>query len=244
MISETTFAKKFTSFWNKTLPNANNYIRLINGGLIEVLYKPLESASRKQNTALVNEVAFDLFRVAIKNNYPSSSIYCKGRFSAIHLKKSLDNSLSYLKRFAYIEDSLLPLSNQELLQTSDIFLNLYDRYSAENVNVHPVFSGCGYINQAAGDIVKDSTLIEIKAGERKFSIYDLRQVLTYLTLNFYSKDQITINTIEFFNPRMGIVFNHKVEDLCKNISALSSFELFSEVYSFITNIDFVNIYGC
>lgn len=40
MISETTFAKKFTSFWAQLLPNANNYIRLVNGAMVQSLYTP------------------------------------------------------------------------------------------------------------------------------------------------------------------------------------------------------------
>ena len=40
MISELTFSRKFTSFWNQLLPNANNFIRIINGSLIEDVYPP------------------------------------------------------------------------------------------------------------------------------------------------------------------------------------------------------------
>ncbi len=40
MISELTFSRKFTSYWNQLLPNANNFIRIVNGSLIDDVYAP------------------------------------------------------------------------------------------------------------------------------------------------------------------------------------------------------------
>ena len=67
MISELTFSRKFTSFWNQLLPNANNFIRIINGSLIEDVYPPLDDSANRSNNVFVNECAFNLY-TAIQNN--------------------------------------------------------------------------------------------------------------------------------------------------------------------------------
>lgn len=70
MISEITFSRKFTSFWNQLLPNANNYIRLVNGGLLDFLYEPFGNTEKKDNIVLINEIAFSLFGKIIKRELP------------------------------------------------------------------------------------------------------------------------------------------------------------------------------
>ena len=122
---------------------------------------------------------------------------------------------------------------------------MYVRYVAQNSSskIDPKFDGCGFINESYGDLISDDKLIEIKSGERRFNLTDLRQVLIYLVLNHYSKQPFNISSIELFNPRMGIAFAEEVENFCLNISALNSQELFSEIQKFIVDNNFVEEFG-
>ncbi|MEZ9426390.1 hypothetical protein AB4186_23920 [Vibrio lentus] len=241
MISEITFSKKFTAFWNELLPNARNHIRLINGGLTEAMYEPFSSAERKENIALVNVMSFQLLRKVINKEINNEKV----NSSTFHLSPDFDSvmftSLDYLSRFSYGNACSLPLNNLEISQIIQLYKKMYIRcMSSKHTRIiDPEFNGCGYINDAKGDILIDNTLIEIKSGERNFSIYDIRQVLVYCALNSYSKNRKKIEKIELFNPRMGISFSEDIDNLCRDLSSLSSQELYSEIEGFITDISFV-----
>lgn len=245
MISEVTFSKKFTAFWNQILPNSKNYIRLINAGLIERVYEPLTPARRKNNTALINVLSFELVKAVTTNQLSIDNVSNKYFFKSDEFKFILELSMTFLSRFSYGNNVDLPLEHDEINEVLVLYKAIYTRYVAnsKNIQVEPEFSGCGFINQANGDIASDQTLIELKSGERSFSVMDLRQVLTYCTLNHFMKTPLLIDKIELFNPRMGIAYSEDIESFCQNVSALSSLELFSEVQKFITDSNFIEEYG-
>lgn len=244
MISESTFSKKFTSFWNEILPNSKNYVRLINGGLLEPIYEPFDTADRKNNTALVNVLAFSMFRELCNKNQTLTQLSNNAFFKSKKFEVLLENDLAYLSKFSYGTECSLPLSVKELQQIHQLFKQMYIRYVAKkaHVVVDPKFDGCGFINESYGDIISDNTLVEIKSGERRFNLTDLRQVLIYLMLNHYSKKMVKITHIELFNPRMGIAFKEDVGSFCLNISALNSQELFSEIQKFVVDNNFVETF--
>ena len=245
MISEITFAKKFTSFWNEILPNAKNYVRLVNGGRLEALYEPFAQAERKNNIALINVIYFNMFkRLCDKKGsyayFDSNEFYKSKAFHEI-----IKESVCFLDKFSYGNKCDLPLLNSELFQIKQLFRLLYLHVQPQlnHINISPSFDGCGFLNKAEGDILSNNTLIEIKSGERSFSLVDFRQIVIYLTLNHYSKDMHKIYSIELFNPRMGISYNEGVDDFCRNISSLDSRELFTEIQKFITDNNFTEEYG-
>ncbi|WP_157953659.1 hypothetical protein [Oceanimonas marisflavi] len=245
MISESTFSKKFTSFWNETLPNSKNYIRLINGGLLDFEYEPFEPAERKNNTALVNVISFNLLRCLCNKEKKINEIDSAKYYQNPHFDTIIKKSLVYLSRFSYGEECELPLTSKEKNQIRELFRIMYIRYVAhgKQVTIDPDFDGCGFLNRSFGDLISNKTLVEIKSGERRFSVTDTRQVLIYLVLNHYSKKPNEIQKIELFNPRMGISFTESVDEFCLNLSALNSQELFSEVQKFIVNNSFIETYG-
>lgn len=245
MISEATFSKKFTSFWNEILPNSKSYVRLINGGYLEAVYEPFDTADRKHNTALINVLSFSLLRSVLNKEQKYSEV-CRTKYlQSSHFKGVIEKSLLYLAKFNYGDDCELPLNSKELLQTTQLFKVMYHRYVAAGqiTEVDPKFDGCGFVNQSFGDLMSNQTLIEIKSGERRFSVTDVRQVLTYLVLNHYSRRPKRISHVELFNPRMGISFTEGVNSFCLNTSALNSQELFSEIQKFISDNNFVEVYG-
>ena len=245
MISEATFSKKFTSFWNEILPNSKNHVRLINGGLLEAIYEPFDPAERKNNTALVNVLSFSLLRSLCNREKTLDELNNIEYFKSSYFNAQVDNSLTYLSKFNYGEECKLPLSSKEILQTSQLFKIMYARYIAngQNTEIDPRFDGCGFLNESYGDLISNTTLVEIKSGERRFSVIDIRQILVYLVLNHYSKNPKGIEYVELFNPRMGISFTESVDSFCLNVSALNSQELFSEIQKFIVDNNFVEVYG-
>ncbi|MFL7011663.1 hypothetical protein [Enterovibrio norvegicus] len=245
MISEITFSKKFTAFWNQILPNSKNYIRLINAGLTERVYEPLTPARRKNNIALINVISFELVKAVVERKLTIDDVSEKYFFKSDEFKFISDSSVSFLSKFSYGNEVELPLDSDEINEVLVLYKAIYSRYVANSktVQVEPEFSGCGFINQANGDIACDGTLIELKSGERNFSVMDLRQTLTYCALNHFMKAPLIIEKIELFNPRMGIAYSEDIESFCQNLSALSSRELFSEIQNFITDINFVEEYG-
>ena len=244
MISEVTLAKKFTSFWNELLPNANNFVRLINGGLIVSCYEPLECTERKENISLINVLSFKIFKSVIDNEI-SYGAATESILKSEYFDKSLAKSLIELERFSKINNFLLPLNENELKEILLLYKQIYVRYreNISSIEVSPVFQGCGFINQSEGDIYFAETLVELKSGERKFSVVDIRQVLVYFTLNHYStKGKRKIEYIELFNPRMGIAFKSSIKDLSENLCSLSPEDLFFEIYAFITENNFVELH--
>jgi hypothetical protein len=246
MISEVTLAKKFTSFWNQLLPNANNFIRLINGGLVEACYEPFENTQRKENISLINILSFKFFKSVVKKEIGLDVLAEKSFFASDYFNKSLTSSLIELKRFSNKPNFSLPLIEEELKEVQLLFKQMYARYREKIgvMEVAPIFQGCGFVNQSEGDIYFIDTLVELKSGARKFSVTDIRQVLVYCTLNHYSsKEKRQLENIELFNPRMGLVYQSTVKDLSENLSSLSPEDLFFEIQSFITENNFVEISG-
>lgn len=240
MISEITFSRKFTSFWNQLLPNANNYIRLVNGGLLDFLYEPFRNTEKKDNIVLINEIAFSLFGKIIKRELPSSSIDKIDFYQNENFTLLVEKVKKSLLRFTYGSKFSLPFNKEELKSIRSLTLEILNHFKEyPDIIISPKFKGCGFIDHVIGDVYTDSRLIEIKSGERFFKVIDFRQILVYCTLNYYSNDRKIIDAIELFNPRMGIAFSTDIYSLCKNLAALLPEEVFLEIKSFITENNFI-----
>lgn len=240
MISELTFARKFTSFWNQTLPNANNFIRIINGSLIKNTHPPLNESPKKENNVFVNECAFNLFAEIKKGSIKNDFLQSEDFFISPEFHRVFEHTKEYLKKFSYGSNFQLPLTLEEYLTIKEISQSLHFRFrSMESLEVSPLFDGCGVINNSYGDLYYPFTLVEVKSGDRKFSTYDLRQTLIYLTLNFYSKNRRDIKWIELFNPRMGIFYNDTVISLCRELAFIQPEELFFSIMNSITEENFM-----
>lgn len=242
MISEITFSKRFTSFWNEVLPNANNYIRLINAGQVQATHKPLNPAPRKHNVAIINVLAFEVYRNLVNRRTESQALSSPAFFRSRLFASALKSAKKYVDRFGSHQSYKLPFSPAEEQQLKEIVRILIERYgSSRSPVVDPQFDGCGFVDHCFGDILIGRRLIEVKSGERSFSVSDLRQLLVYCTLNHYSKKPFNIDSIEIFNPRMGACFSERVETVAIRLSALNSGELFAEIQRFISDSAFMEV---
>lgn len=240
MISELTFSRKFTSYWNQLLPNANNFIRIVNGSLIDDVYTPLDENGKKENNVFVNECGFNLY-VAIHSNIINESLLSTNDlFYQPEFSRVIEKTEHELRKFSYGSNFELPLSPPEYNSIKNIAWNILNRYRTYQTTTSPSFSGCGIINNSYGDIYYSNTLVEIKSGDRKFSVYDLRQLLTYFTLNFYSREKRPLQKFELFNPRMGIVYNDDITTLCRELAFIQPEEMFFQIMTAITDENFID----
>ncbi len=242
MISEASFAKRFTSFWNELLPNAKNYVRHANSASRVSTHRPLPPPDRKQNTAFVNTLAFNLYRLLIATGRNHLDLVHPSFRTSTELSAAVAESVHYLHRFRDYAPHELPLSEVEWQETLQITRLLAERYNLALAPVlAPSFDGCGFLNPAEGDIYTSSKLVEIKSGERSFGLTDFRQVLVYCMLNHFSRNKLDIQRIEVFNPRMGILFSETVDDFAIGMSSLTAIELFAELESYVSNTTFVEL---
>jgi hypothetical protein len=99
--------------------------------------------------------------------------------------------------------------------------------------VKPFFPGCGWVNDAEGDVLSGQILYEVKAGDRQFRLSDMRQLLCYCALDFSAK-KYGIETVCLFNPRTGVVIEEDLELLCQKTAGSSSADVLGEIVAYIS----------
>ena len=229
MISEVTFSKLYTSFWNTLLINSNNYVRLVNGALVEDIHKPISNYSSQYN-AYINILSFELYEIALKKNDTS--------FTKKLIVDAQKRAFSKVSAFtSFYKQSRMPKFN--LIETEVLFIvnSLFNQYKNKSPIINKPLEGIGILNNTEVDLLYSTTLVEIKSGDRKFKAIDFRQIITYLTQNYYSSNPSKINTVELFNPRMGILFHTDIESMIYNLTTLTPPEVYEEVKKFLCDYD-------
>lgn len=103
----------------------------------------------------------------------------------------------------------------------------------QTLNPKPFFPGCGWIDDAEGDVLGNHTLFEIKAGERQFRSADIRQLLCYCALGFSAK-LYDIDSVCLLNPRSGTFFQDDLETLCQRIAGMSAADVLGEIVNYVS----------
>lgn len=225
MISEVTFSKLYTSFWNSLLINSKNYVRLVNGALIQDVHKPISSYSSKYN-AYINILSFELYELYLgKGNL---------NFTKLEIELASKSSFDKVSKFASFYKSIqIPSFIEIKNEVYFIVRSLVDQYQTKSPIIRKPLDGIGILNNSEIDLIYSSTLVEIKSGDRKFKTLDLRQVIIYLTQNHYSLNPVLIDRIELFNPRMGIIFNSDIQSMIYELTFLTPFEVYEEVKNYL-----------
>ena len=139
----------------------------------------------------------------------------------------------------------LPRNNLESYQLNDDNLKIIHEmakrmllvYNETDIIIHPKFNGCGVLNNCKGDIYYKNVLSEIKAGDRNFQIQDLRQLITYISLNWISSTY-QINKIQLFNPRTGKFWESHINSFIESITDLSYEDLCQKVCSYLSDLSY------
>lgn len=227
MISERKFSNSYSSFWNELLPTADSFVRRMNLSLERYCY-PIESKleSDRDKRAVINELAFRLFMKLAKGIELSDS-------EKIDLSDSVSN---YIEKLAPNINISRPISKEEINEAESICTALATFFTARKFSAlefWPTFKGCGRMQACKGDIINDDKLIEVKAGDRHFRITDIRQVITYLSLNSISK-QYAIEQIVLVNPRKGVFFETTVEILIEDCSRRKPGDVFGDIIDYLS----------
>ncbi|MCP1640839.1 hypothetical protein J2T41_000433 [Pseudomonas citronellolis] len=229
MISEINLSRGYSFFWKSSFPLISKLVRKINLQKHHYI-DPIESATPPELRALVNEIAFRVFKNSPQT--PSKKI------SEIELSKIITSTTTYISK---LEKPNEKQPNQTITskETKEAKL-IADRIAyyfrinepGEGIEISPKFKGCGILNTCYGDILCNETLYEIKAGERDFRSTDIRQLLTYTALSHTQKDT-KIRNIGLINPRLGTFSKISIRDAVEIASGRSIQETFNELISFL-----------
>lgn len=217
MISEVTFAHDFSSFWRTTTPNMEGFVRRQNNGAYDRDYEPMNARTASNRRSFVNEIAFEMFCNAINGRQRGKT----KRPLNDHLQVAVEMVRTAAGRLTRDGDYDTDLSVDEIEDVREQVTRLMQRLSpagsGETIVLNPAFLGCGFIDSCQGDVLVGSTLFEIKAGDRPFRSIDVRQLLTYLALN-YTRQSYVIRSVGLVNPRVGISTEIEVGELCFQVS--------------------------
>lgn len=227
MISERKFSNTFSSFWKQLFPMGEPFVRRLNLAC-ERKAPPLESTIpvNRDKRAVINELAFRLFKEKS----------CKNKVNKNRLDELSNDVISYIEKLTHTIPKIDPLIQEELEEATDLADSLSSFFYTPDLPLlkfWPSFRGCGSIQACKGDIIYKDKLAEVKAGNRHFRINDIRQVITYLALNF-SSQQYVINNIELINPRTGLYFQAPVKTIIEECSGKLPVDIFSDIVEFIS----------
>lgn len=233
MISERTLAESFTSFWHDTLRTSEELVKFVNGQLVHVL-DPLESEVSPRRRELVNEAAFFLFTSRVEQE-----ILGQGEPSAESLNRACTAATEQTARMHRIApEQISPPNTEEREEALELAGRLEEIFAIlaprGGIKPRPAFAGCGRVKSCRGDVFAGGTLHEVKAGEPKLRLVDLRQLFVYGALNF-AEPRYGITHFGYVNPRLGVWYRKEVEFLVQMAAGVSSVELFSEIVDFISS---------
>jgi hypothetical protein len=229
MSSETRFATSHSDFWQALLPMGDNYVRSHNVRL-KSFVRPLYSAVAANQRGVINEAAFLIFQESVRLSRGPRSL------SSSRVEELLEEATEYVARLrqggAVNPQELSGTGNSDAVLIAER-LHMFFVNEHADIIVKPPFQGCGWINNACGDVLCGTTLFEVKAGERHFRISDIRQVLCYCALDFSAKSY-GIKEVALINPRAGNLIREDLEVLCQKLSGTSSADVLGEIVNYIS----------
>lgn len=229
MISERKFASTFSSFWGQLLPMGKPFVRRLNLACERQVAPTISKMPvDREKRSVINELSFRLFKEQTEQGEKVST-------SKLNMLSS--DVIKYIERLSFSIPEILPLTKSELeesVQIANALPSFFYRKDLPKLIFWPSFKGCGSIHSCKGDIIFDDTLVEVKAGDRHFGINDVRQILTYLALNF-SSQQYDLNNIALINPRTGLSFTAPVRTIVEECSGRLPTDVFLDIIEFISN---------
>ena len=228
MITEVSFCRDFSSFWRTTTPTMDGFVRNLNSGLYHRDFHPIDAMTAPNRRSFTNELAFEVFCINVR-------AVQRGEFAKA-LAESLQDAIPAVRsaalRAALDGDTSSALSADELAdideQVRRLTLRICPGLIVHAVVLSPEFSGCGMIDTCRGDVLVGETLFEIKAGDRPFRALDVRQLVTYVALN-YAGHQRAISTVALVNPRVGISVEMDLGEFCFEVSGQDTAGLLAEM---------------
>lgn len=237
MMSERTFARRFSSYWQNLLPMADHFIRSMNLNPFRYDYE-IESKSSPDRRAFINETSF-----LVASYADSDLVFSTGIDKYDYINHIQEAEAAAVVKIALLEkrkpEDIASLSDVESVEVQNLSKSIFRFIESDRGQndflFSPVFPGCGMVSECAGDLRVRDALCELKAGDRGFRSQDLRQVFAYICLN-YSKPQFGINRVCIVNPRRGTKFEVEVNSLCKAIAGRSFYDVAGDLVKFMSEV--------
>jgi len=219
------------------MPTCEVFVRKLNLSLYEPIYSPLKTATAPERRGFINEIAFRAFGRALSTSVRAQAVLS----NKIELEALVSQARSRLSNFVEARPTLAAeISSEELTdileQTRGLEIMIVTSAKKSPIEFEPHFPGCGFLSDANGDILVDSCLYEVKAGDRTYRSTDLRQLFVYLSLNFASK-RFEISRVGLVNPRQGTRFEASIDEVSHEIAGLPAFELLSRIIYAVSSGD-------
>lgn len=232
MISETRFAKSYSSIWRSLTPTLELFVRKANLHLTDRDWDPLYSTSAPTMRALINQIAFEAVRRTTLS-FPDR---------AARTKWLSDNN--NLEHCEYTISGRNSLSDSEFKEIKELSLRMDANLSVNQpsrVFISPEYCGCGIINTCYGDGLSENLrFIELKDGDRPFRSYEFRQLIVYAALHLNSGRGLA-SEIQVINSRRGVSVTLGFEEFSREIAGQSAYDLLTEVVRVISD---ANVYQC
>jgi hypothetical protein len=180
---------------------------------------------------MINEFAFRLFVAGVKASIPPEDL------SPDTVDRCAGETIAYITHLgAGSRIPVVPITKWGATEARTLATALTSFFRLHPANLllpTPPFRGCGWLDDAEGDVLADETLIEVKAGDRLFRGIDLRQLLCYCALNFSAKSY-EIDSICLLNPRSGTYFIDDLEHLCRQTAGTSATNVLGEIVGYVS----------
>lgn len=188
----------------------------------------LEDIADPQLRGTVNEFGFELARAAHEKNIIES-----GNLPADTQQRCLEIAFARIAHYERLAPQSLPpllaKEQEEAHRISESTLAFLSYLLPSGpIIFSPSFKGCGFVDSCHGDLIDGTTLCEVKAGSRNFRLADLRQLLTYATLNKLSP-VTEITHLALVNPRRGVFYRDTFDAIAWAASGRSASDLASSI---------------
>lgn len=226
MISETRFAKGYSSFWRSAAPTMELYVRKCNLDGYERNFEPIQSVVHPDRRAIVNQIAFEIFSIIISRHVPRSEI-----------DVATYKSNNIVKATKILDVDLADLTKSEIKEASLLAKRMWLHFAYPKllqVKTKPRFKGCGIIISCLGDaLVNNDTIVEFKDGDRPFRSYEFRQLSVYSALYYHEHHRLP-KAIGVLNSRRGTYIQVEFDKFVNEISGRSSLDYVHEIIQMVT----------
>jgi hypothetical protein len=209
---------------------AESYIRSQNLSLPRFA-DPIASTTAPGEHGVVNEVAFRIFAASLRLALAPEDL------AADVVHRCTLQALEHIRRLRqFSRNPVAPVTGRGLREAQLLATRLLAFFQSRQATIlkpQPFFAGCGWLDEAEGDLLADTTLFEIKAGNRLFRSTDIRQVLCYGALNFSAKT-FDLDGIALLNPRVGVYLEEELENLCQKIAGTAAVNVLAEIVHYVS----------
>ena len=244
MISEKEFSSGFQDFWNKCLPfltpqmfaelNATGNMR--SKGRRNWI-KPLNTSDDNSTNDVVSEAAFELFAKSLESGVGVETLALDDNFLENVVARALGRTASQRLRKGVVLQTAVTPPIIQVVGLADRLESYFRNHPKERpIVVQPQFKGCGVLDSCFGDLITPGHLYELKMGDRNLRSSDIKQALTYCTLNYFSC-QYEFANIVILNPRRGSEYTFDIEELASWISGRTAAELFHDIREFLYGLE-------